>query len=47
MAFLNWLVRLGKLPANPLARVSKVEVRGKQVREARAFTVDELRRLSQ
>lgn len=26
-----------KLPANPLARVSKVEVRGKQVREARAL----------
>lgn len=45
MAFLNWLVHLGKLPANPLARVSKVEVRGKQVREARAFTVDELQRL--
>jgi integrase len=45
VAFLNWLVQLGKLPTNPLARVPRVEVRGKQVREARAFTVDELQRL--
>ena len=44
-AFLNWLVKTDQLAANPLARLDTVETKGKQVREARAFTEDELRRL--
>lgn len=44
-AFLNWLVRIEKLERNPLARLDMVETRGKEVRESRAFTEDELRRL--
>ncbi len=31
-AFLNWLVTLGRLTANPLARVDTVPTRGKEVR---------------
>lgn len=45
VAFLNWLVRLDRLGVNPLAKVDKIDTRGKQVRESRAFTEDELRRL--
>jgi integrase len=44
-AFLNWLVRVDRLAANPLAKIDKIDARGKQVREPRAFTEDELRRL--
>ncbi len=44
-AFLNWLVETERLLVNPLAKVSHVEVRGKQVRPCRAFKEDELRRL--
>ncbi len=44
-AFLNWLVETERLLVNPLAKVSRVEVRGKQVRPCRAFKEDELRRL--
>lgn len=44
-AFLNWLVRVDRLSRNPLGKLDKVEVRGKQVRKARSFTVDELRSL--
>jgi integrase len=44
-AFLNWLVETDRLLVNPLAKVSHVEIRGKQVRPCRAFTEDELRRL--
>lgn len=44
-AFLNWLVETERLLVNPLAKVSHVEVRGKQVRLSRAFTEDELQRL--
>lgn len=44
-AFLNWLVNLGRLPANPLARVDTVPTRGKEVRPYRTFTVEELSRL--
>jgi integrase len=44
-AFLNWLVRVDRLAANPLAKIDKIDARGKQVREPLAFTEDELRRL--
>src|ERR1019366_6713424 len=44
-AFANWLVRQGRLEANPLKGVCRVETRGKQVRAARPFTVEEFQRL--
>lgn len=44
-AFLNWLVKLGRLSANPLARIDTVPTRGKEVRPYRTFTLDELSRL--
>ncbi|MEZ5413277.1 MAG: site-specific integrase [Opitutaceae bacterium] len=44
-AFLNWLVSTDRLTVNPLARLESVETRGKQVRQCRAFTEDELKRL--
>ena len=40
-ALLNWLVKSGRLPANPLASVGKVETRGRTVRNRRAFTHEE------
>jgi len=43
-ALLNWMVRTGRLPENPLRRVQHADLRGKQQRR-RAFTDDELRRL--
>ncbi len=44
-AFFNWLIRQDKLAANPLKNVPRVEIRGKQVRQARPFTELELSRL--
>ncbi len=44
-AFLNWLIKTERLLANPLAKLDMIEVRGKSVRMARAFTEDELQRL--
>jgi len=44
-AFLNWLVRSDRLAANPLAKVDVIQTRGKQVRQYRAFTEEELARL--
>lgn len=44
-AFLNWLVRIDRLPVNPLAKVDMIDVRGKQVRASRTYTEDELGRL--
>ncbi len=44
-AFFNWLEKQGRIARNPLDGVAMVETRGKQVRESRAFTADELRRL--
>jgi hypothetical protein len=44
-AFLNWLVKIERLLVNPLAKLDNVDVRGKQVRTARAFTEEEPRRL--
>jgi len=41
-AFLNWLVQTDRLETNPLAKIDGVETRGRQVRESRAFTQDEL-----
>ncbi|MGB0372974.1 MAG: tyrosine-type recombinase/integrase [Opitutales bacterium] len=38
------MVKLGRIPANPLAHVSKADLRGKQQRR-RALTEDELQRL--
>ncbi|PTX92748.1 hypothetical protein DB354_13410 [Opitutus sp. ER46] len=43
-AFLNWMVKQGRLPENPLRSVVRVDVRGRQ-RKRRAFTDDELNRL--
>jgi integrase len=40
-AFLNWLVLAGRLPANPLASLQKVETRGREVRNRRALLHDE------
>ena len=44
-AFMNWLVKTERLLMNQLAKLGNVDVRGKQVRTARAFTEDELQRL--
>jgi integrase/recombinase XerC len=44
-AFLNWLVKSGRIPANPLASVGKSETRGRTVRNRRALTHDEFLRL--
>ncbi|MCF3650969.1 site-specific integrase [Synoicihabitans lomoniglobus] len=44
-AFLNWLVRMGMAPVNPLAAVTHVDIRGKAVRKSRAFMPDEFARL--
>lgn len=43
-AWLNWLVKTDQLPRNPLARLDHVEIRGKQVREARSLAPDEIER---
>lgn len=44
---LNWLQRHGRVPANPLRAVGKVETRGRKTRQRRAFTEHELARLLQ
>lgn len=41
MAWLNWLVRMEMLAANPLARVGAVKTLGGEVRKSRAFTHSE------
>ena len=43
--FLGWLVSLGRLESNPLAKVGKVDEKGDEKRTRRAFTPDELKRL--
>jgi len=45
VSFLNWLERVGRIKANPLKFVGKVDERGQKKRERRAFTDDELRKL--
>ena len=42
---LNWMVAQGRMPANPLASVQKVETRGREVRPRRAYTDDEIKAL--
>lgn len=44
-AFLNWCVRTDRLKTNPLAKVDRVEIRGKQKRPSRAFRPEELVKL--
>lgn len=43
-SFLNWVKRQGRIPSNPLATVTKVDMRGRQ-RRRRAITPEELPRL--
>ena len=45
VSFLNWLERVGRIKANPLKFVGKVDERGQKKRVRRAFTDEELRRL--
>ena len=41
-AFLNWLVKMEKLADNPIRKVEHLDVKGKGVRPARAFTDAEI-----
>ena len=41
----NWMEKIGRISANPLRRVERVDGRGKLKRERRAFTEAELKRL--
>ena len=43
--FLEWLVGLDRLQSNPLRKVGKVQEKGDEKRQRRAFTLDELKRL--
>jgi len=43
-AWLNWLVKTEQLPRNPLARLDQVDIRGKQVRESRSLSREEIER---
>ena len=45
VSFLNWLERMGRIKANPLKFVRKIDERGQSKRVRRAFTDDELRQL--
>jgi integrase len=44
-AFLNWLLRLGRIAVNPLAGVDRVETRGKAARLSRSYTPAEVSKL--
>jgi len=44
-AFFNWLLNTDCITSNPLGRIDMIEIRGKQVRESRSFTEEELQRL--
>lgn len=44
-AFLNWLLRHGRIAVNPLAGVDRVETRGKAARLSRSYAPDEVSRL--
>lgn len=44
-AFAGWLVKAGRMAANPLVHVSKVSTSGSESRKRRAFTLEELDRL--
>jgi len=45
ISFLNWLERVGRIKANVLKHVPKVDERGQKKRVRRAFTDEELRKL--
>ncbi len=44
-SFFNWLIKNGRVELNPLISVEKVKTEGRQTRERRSFTVDEVKRL--
>jgi integrase len=44
-SFFNWLIKNGRVEVNPLILVEKVKTEGRQTRERRSFTVDEVKRL--
>ena len=43
--FFNWLIKNGRFSSNPLLAVEKVKTEGRQTRDRRAFSDDELKRL--
>src|SRR5580658_4897261 len=43
--FFNWLIKNERVQKNPLLSVEKVKTEGRQTRERRAFTIDEIKRL--
>jgi len=43
--FFNWLVKNGRAQVNPLLSVEKAKTEGRQTRERRSFTVDEIKKL--
>jgi len=45
VSFLNWLERSGRIQANPLKLVDKIDERGQKKRVRRAFTDEELQKL--
>jgi integrase len=45
VSFLNWMERVGRVKANPLKHVAKVDERGQRRRTRRAFTDEELYKL--
>ena len=45
VSFLNWMERVGRIKANPLKFVGKVDERGQRKRVRRAFTDEELAKL--
>ena len=47
ISFLNWMERVGRIKANPLKFVGKVDERGQKKRVRRAFTDEELQKLVQ
>ena len=43
--FFNWLIKNGRVQANPLASVEKVRAQGRETRQRRAFSIEEMRQL--
>jgi integrase len=43
--FFNWLIKNGRVQANPLASVEKVRTEGRETRQRRAFNGEEMRQL--
>jgi integrase len=43
--FFNWLIKNGRVQKNPLASVEKVRTEGRETRQRRAFSGEEMRRL--